>query len=59
MVIIIDLIDIYLLYRNYRVYKYREGFIKNNNLDLYSRLPDYNEMMCKWWEWDFDKFVKW
>lgn len=51
------LFSLYMLYRNDKVYEYHMNLL-HNNPNQYENLADYREMMAKWWEWDFTKFIK-
>lgn len=54
----------YLLFRNWRVYKYRTGILgevfeyegMTERLEKYQALPEYDEMMWKFWIWPMSRF---
>ena len=46
-----------MLYRNEAVYKFRTEFLYAN-IEKFYKLASYSEMMLKFWEWDFSKFIK-
>lgn len=49
--------NLFLLYRVERVYNYRIDLLWDD-FEAYNKLPSYDEMVCKFWIWDLDKFVK-
>ena len=51
------ILNIVLLIRVQKVYEYRVHLIWND-FDTYRKLPSYDEMVLKFWIWDFDKFIK-
>lgn len=51
------IIGIFFILRVDKVYQYRVHLIWND-FDTYLKLPSFDEMVLKFWVWDFDKFIK-
>lgn len=49
---------IYMLFRNDAVYNFRMSVLRVRGLEEYDRLPEYDEMMRKFWVWPLEKFFK-
>lgn len=54
--ILMNILFFYILIRNDLVYNYRVELLYSDR-NKYLLLPSYNEMMYKFWIWDFDKFL--
>lgn len=54
--ILTNILCFYIFIRTDLVYNYRVELLYSDR-NKYLLLPSYNEMMYKFWIWDFDKFL--
>lgn len=58
LVITIIFFGMYMLIRSECVYNYRIKILRQYGIEEYDRLPDYNTMICRFWDWNFEGMRK-